>query len=188
MEQRVFIETYGCQMNEADTELMFGLLRHQGYSVADNAEEADVVLLNTCAVRDRAEERILGRLGWYKALKGKKPDVVLGVAGCMAERLREKLIEKAPHVDLVIGPDAYRRLPNLLEQIRDDDENDYAVDVRLDKQELYEKVEVDRVPGMSGWITVQRGCDKFVRKLGLSRCHIISPPPGPMVRSRAQRK
>ena len=161
MEQRVFIETYGCQMNEADTELMFGLLRHQGYSVAQTAEQADVVLLNTCAVRDRAEERILGRLGWYKALKGERPDVVLGVAGCMAERLREKLIEKAPHVDLVIGPDAYRRLPSLIDQIRDDEGNDYAVDVRLDKEELYEHVEVDRVPGMSGWITVQRGCDKF---------------------------
>ncbi|MEE2787986.1 MAG: tRNA (N6-isopentenyl adenosine(37)-C2)-methylthiotransferase MiaB [Myxococcota bacterium] len=161
MDQRVYIETYGCQMNEADTELMFGLLRHRGFSVADGPEEADVVLLNTCAVRDRAEERIVGRLGWYKALKGSKPDLVLGVAGCMAERLRDRLIERAPHVDLVIGPDAYRRLPELIEGLSGGGRQDYAVDVRLDRSEMYEQVSIDRVPGMSGWITIQRGCDKF---------------------------
>ena len=161
MEHRVYIETYGCQMNEADTELMFGLLRHRGYSVAKAPEEADVVLLNTCAVRDRAEERIVGRLGWYKALKGKNPNLVLGVAGCMAERLRDRLVERAPHVDLVIGPDAYRRLPDLIEDLSSEERQDYAVDVRLDRTEMYEQVSIDRVPGMSGWITIQRGCDKF---------------------------
>jgi tRNA-2-methylthio-N6-dimethylallyladenosine synthase len=161
MQQRVFIETYGCQMNEADTELMFGLLRHDGYTVAETAETADVVLLNTCAVRERAEERILGRLGWYKALKRRKPNLVLGVAGCMAERMREGLVAKAPHVDLVIGPDAYRRLPSLIDRIQSDEANDYQVDVRLDKEEMYQEVQVDRVPGVTGWISVQRGCDKF---------------------------
>jgi tRNA-2-methylthio-N6-dimethylallyladenosine synthase len=148
-------------MNEADTELMFGLLRHDGYVVADSAEAADVVLINTCAVRDRAEERIMGRLGWYKALKREKPDLVLGVAGCMAERMRENLVKKAPHVDIVIGPDAYRRLPNLIDNIQADEERDYQVDVRLDRTEMYQEVQVDRVPGVSGWISVQRGCDKF---------------------------
>jgi tRNA-2-methylthio-N6-dimethylallyladenosine synthase len=161
MQQRVFIETYGCQMNEADTELMFGLLRHDGYTGAETAETADVVLLNTCAVRERAEERILGRLGWYKALKRRKPNLVLGVAGCMAERMREGLVAKAPHVDLVIGPDAYRRLPSLIDRIQSDEANDYQVDVRLDKEEMYQEVQVDRVPGVTGWISVQRGCDKF---------------------------
>ncbi len=161
MERRVFIETYGCQMNVADTELMFGLLRHKGFQVAESAEEADVVLLNTCAVRERAEERILGRLGWYKALKSERPDVVLGVAGCMAERMRESLVQKAKHVDLVIGPDAYRRLPELIESLQEDETNDYQVDVRLDRKEMYQEVQVDRVPGVSGWISVQRGCDKF---------------------------
>jgi len=161
VQQRVFIETYGCQMNESDTELMFGLLRHDGYAIAESAQQADVVLLNTCAVRERAEERILGRLGWYKALKRTKPDLVLGVAGCMAERMREDLVAKAPHVDLVIGPDAYRRLPQLIDRVQNDDENDYQVDVRLDKEEMYQQVQVDRVPGVSGWLTVQRGCDKF---------------------------
>ena len=161
MQQRVFIETYGCQMNEADTELMFGLLRHDGYTVAQSADEADVVLLNTCAVRDRAEERIHGRLGWYKSLKRKNPDLILGVAGCMAERMREDLVSKAPHVDIVIGPDAYRRLPSLIERAHEADSDDYQVDVRLDRSEMYEEVKVDRVPGVSGWISVQRGCDKF---------------------------
>jgi tRNA-2-methylthio-N6-dimethylallyladenosine synthase len=161
MERRVFIETYGCQMNVADTELMFGLLRHKGFKVAESAEQADVVLLNTCAVRERAEERILGRLGWYKALKTERPELVLGVAGCMAERMRESLVKKAKHVDLVIGPDAYRRLPELIESLQEDESNDYLVDVRLDRNEMYQEVQVDRVPGMSGWISIQRGCDKF---------------------------
>lgn len=160
MSRRVFIETYGCQMNEADTELMFGLLRHKGYAVADSADSADVVLLNTCAVRERAEERIFGRLGWFKALKDKRPEVVLGVAGCMAERMRETIVERAPHVDLIIGPDAYRRLPQLIDAA-DAPEADLQVDVRLDKRETYRDVQVDRVPGVSGWISIQRGCDKF---------------------------
>ena len=162
MQQRVFIETYGCQMNVADTELMYGLLRHDGFTVAETADEADVVLINTCAVRERAEERVLGRLGRYKAMKRERPDLVLGITGCMAERMKETLVEKAPHLDLVVGPDAYRRLPNLVERARDPDStNEFEIDVRLDKSELYEKTTVDRVPGVSGWISVQRGCDKF---------------------------
>jgi tRNA-2-methylthio-N6-dimethylallyladenosine synthase len=160
MSQRVFIETYGCQMNEADSELMHGLLRHKGYQVAESADAADVVLLNTCAVRERAEERIFGRLGWLKSLKAKKPGMVLGVTGCMAERMRGKLVERAPYVDLVVGPDAYRRLPDLLTQARDEPE-DALIDVRLDKEETYADAVVERVPGVSGWVTIQRGCDKF---------------------------
>lgn len=159
--QRVFIETYGCQMNVADTELMFGLLRHKGYVVAPSADEADVVLVNTCAVRERAEERVFGRLGWLKALKREKPGLVLGVAGCMAERMREDLAARAPHVDLVIGPDAYRRLPELIESARDAEPHDTRIDVRLDRRETYHDLPLDRIPGVCGWITVQRGCDKF---------------------------
>ncbi|MCA9559862.1 MAG: tRNA (N6-isopentenyl adenosine(37)-C2)-methylthiotransferase MiaB [Myxococcales bacterium] len=161
MERRVFIETYGCQMNEADSELMFGLLRHRGWSVAPSADDADVVLLNTCAVRERAEERVFGRLGWLKSLKDRRPEVVLGVAGCMAERMRGQIVERAPYVDLVIGPDAYRRLPDLVDAAQDEDRADALIDVRLDKRETYADAEIDRVPGVSGWITVQRGCDKF---------------------------
>lgn len=186
MSKKVLIETYGCQMNEADTELMFGLLRKQGYELTEEQSEADVVLLNTCAVRERAEERIFGRLGWLKDLKRQNPKLVLGVTGCMAERMREKLTERTPYVDLVIGPDAYRRLPELVDALvkRGDDAEQSAddvlaqegqsprpqlklnnpnpsIDVRLDKTEMYERVEVDRVPGVSGWISIQRGCDKF---------------------------
>lgn len=168
MSKKVLIETYGCQMNEADTELMYGLLRKQGYELTRDQDEADVVLLNTCAVREKAEERIFGRLGWLKTLKKEKPNLVLGVTGCMAERMREKLVERTPFVDLVVGPDAYRRLPELVnERIQGDDAEvnkkkvDSLIDVRLDKREMYEKVEVDRVPGVSGWVSIQRGCDKF---------------------------
>ena len=186
MSKKVLIETYGCQMNEADTELMYGLLRKQGYELTTEQSEADVVLLNTCAVRERAEERIFGRLGWLKDLKRKKPDLVLGVTGCMAERMREKLVERTPYVDLVVGPDAYRRLPQLVDELvqRGDEASmspaellaqdsdspkpqrkinnpNPSIDIRLDKSEMYERVEVDRVPGVSGWISIQRGCDKF---------------------------
>ena len=186
MSKKVLIETYGCQMNEADTELMFGLLRKQGYELTKEQSEADVVLLNTCAVRERAEERIFGRLGWLKDLKRKNPNVVLGVTGCMAERMREKLTKRTPYVDLVIGPDSYRRLPSLVDElVSSGDEAEHSpddvlaqeskspkpqrklnnpnpsIDVRLDRTEMYERVEVDRVPGVSGWVSIQRGCDKF---------------------------
>ncbi|MFN3196994.1 MAG: tRNA (N6-isopentenyl adenosine(37)-C2)-methylthiotransferase MiaB [Bradymonadia bacterium] len=160
MSRTVFVETYGCQMNESDSELMYGLLRQHGYAVAESADDADVVLLNTCAVRERAEERIFGRLGWLKSLKAEKPDVVLGVTGCMAERMKQKLFERAPYVDMVIGPDAYRRLPDLVAEAQGE-EADPLVDVRLDRKELYQGMEVDRVPGVSGWLTIMRGCDKF---------------------------
>ena len=161
MTKRLFVETYGCQMNEADTELIAGLMRKRGYGLAESAQEADIVLLNTCAVRDKAEQRIFGRLGWLKTLKKEKPDLVLGVAGCMAERMRSDIHEKAPFVDLVIGPDAYRRLPDMIDSAFADEDSDFQVDVRLDKRETYSNVQIDRVPGVSGWISVQRGCDKF---------------------------
>ena len=160
MARTVFVETYGCQMNEADSELMAGLLRHRGFTVAASADEADVVLLNTCAVRERAEERIFGRLGWLKSMKAARPGMVLGVTGCMAERMRDELVARAPYVDLVVGPDAYRRLPDLIDKARDLDE-DPLIDVRLDRTETYQGVQVERAPGVSGWVTVMRGCDKF---------------------------
>lgn len=160
MARTVFVETYGCQMNEADSEMMAGLLRHRGFSVAQSADEADVVLLNTCAVRERAEERIFGRLGWLKSMKAARPGMILGVTGCMAERMRDELVARAPYVDLVVGPDAYRRLPDLIDKARDVDD-DPLIDVRLDRTETYQGVQVERAPGVSGWVTVMRGCDKF---------------------------
>ena len=158
--KRVFIETYGCQMNVADSELMGGILAQEGYEAATSREEADVILINTCAVREKAEERVFGRLSHLLALKDANPNLLLGVTGCMANHLRDSILERAPYVDLVIGPDAYRRLPTLLDHAQTDDA-DPLVDVRLDRRENYEGLEIDRQPGINGWITVQRGCDKF---------------------------
>lgn len=158
--KRVFIETYGCQMNLADSELMGGVLSTRGYTAAPNRDEADVILINTCAVRERAEERVFGRLSDLLRYKNERPEVILGVTGCMAERLREVITDRAPYVDLVIGPDAYRRLPELLEKCQEDDA-DPVIDVKLDREETYTGVVPERRPGISGWVTVQRGCDKF---------------------------
>ncbi|MEC9398636.1 MAG: tRNA (N6-isopentenyl adenosine(37)-C2)-methylthiotransferase MiaB [Myxococcota bacterium] len=158
---RVFIETYGCQMNLADSELMGGILKGKGYTAADDMESADVILINTCAVREKAEERVFGRLSQLLQLKRDNPDLVLGVTGCMAEHLKEKIVDRAPYVDLVVGPDAYRRLPSLVEQQLDAGMGAAGIDVKLDKEETYEGLMPSREAGMSGWITVQRGCDKF---------------------------
>lgn len=158
--KRVFIETYGCQMNLADSELMGGILAQDGFEAAASREEADIILLNTCAVREKAEERIFGRLSHLLPLKEANPNMLFGVAGCMANHLKDSIVERAPYVDLVIGPDAYRRLPALIEHAQTAD-TDPLVDVRLDKLENYEGLEIDREPGINGWITVQRGCDKF---------------------------
>jgi len=158
--RRVFIETYGCQMNLADSELMGGILKSDGFDAATDMAEADVILINTCAVREKAEERVFGRVSQLLRYKQDNPNLVLGIAGCMAEHLKEKIVERAPYVDLVIGPDAYRRLPELLaEQV--DEAKDPAIDVKLDKRETYEGLDPTRRAGTNGWITVQRGCDKF---------------------------
>jgi len=112
--KRVYIETYGCQMNVADSELMLGVLRRDGYLSTENPAEADVMLVNTCAVRDNAEQRVIGRLGELQRYK--REGGVLGVVGCMAQRLGSALLAQVPRVDLVVGPDGYRNLPELLSQ------------------------------------------------------------------------
>ena len=109
MTKSVWIETYGCQMNVADSELMLGVLAREGYAVADRPDDADVMLVNTCAVRDNAEQRVVGRVGELQRYK--RPGTVLGVVGCMAQRLGPILLERVPKVDLVVGPDGYRNLP-----------------------------------------------------------------------------
>jgi tRNA-2-methylthio-N6-dimethylallyladenosine synthase len=155
---RVWIETYGCQMNVADTELMLGGLQKDGWEVAGQLDQADVILLNTCAVREKAEERIYGRVSQLLRFKYTNPNLLLGITGCMAEHLREKILDRAPYVDVVVGPDAYRRLPALL---RSAAAGDPQVDVRLDRAETYEGMTQARGAGVSGWVTIQRGCDKF---------------------------
>jgi tRNA-2-methylthio-N6-dimethylallyladenosine synthase len=150
----VYIETYGCQMNVSDSELMLGRLAEYGYREVSGPEEADVILVNTCAIRDHAEQRVLGRIGELK--RHMKPDTVLGVTGCMAQRLGPRLLDRAKHVDLVIGPDGYRALPSLIESAR---KGERVAKVDFDLEEHYEDFRARRVDGVSAWIPVQRGCD-----------------------------
>jgi tRNA-2-methylthio-N6-dimethylallyladenosine synthase len=154
---RVFIETYGCQMNIADSELVSGVLRRAGYAPAVRLEDADVILLNTCAIREHAEERVLGRLGDLARLKQARPELRLGLLGCMAQHNRATLVEKAPWLDLVAGPDSYRRLPELLGRARFDP----AVDVRLDRGETYADIAPEHANGVRAFVTAMRGCDRF---------------------------
>jgi tRNA-2-methylthio-N6-dimethylallyladenosine synthase len=153
----VYIETYGCQMNLADTELLFGHLGHHGYQRTDDPASADVILINTCAIREHAEERVVGRLGDLVRHKARRPDVQLGVAGCMAQHLRDTLMARLPFLDFVVGPDAYRRLPELLGS----GSGDPLVDVRLDRDETYADLVPQRARGVRAWVTIMRGCDKF---------------------------
>ncbi|HUC40936.1 MAG TPA: tRNA (N6-isopentenyl adenosine(37)-C2)-methylthiotransferase MiaB [Gemmatimonadales bacterium] len=151
---RIYIETYGCQMNVSDSELMLGVLGREGYVRTDDPAEADVLLVNTCAVRDHAEQRVLGRMGELKRYK--RPGNVLGVVGCMAQRLGPKLLESVPQVDLVIGPDGYRGLPELIARARD---GQRAAEVTFKAWEHYEDVPPERDNAVSAFVTVQRGCD-----------------------------
>jgi len=156
--RKVYIETYGCQMNIADTELILGLLKPEGYEAIHAPDQADVILLNTCAIRERAEARIIGRLGELAKYKARKPGVVLALTGCMAQHHRETLLDKAPFLDLVLGPDAYRNLPELLRQ---EEADEPLVSVRLDRDETYADVTPARSAGIRAWVTIMRGCDKF---------------------------
>ena len=151
---RIYIETYGCQMNVADSELMFGVLGREGYVRTDDPTQADVLLVNTCAVRDHAEQRVLSRLGELKQYK-RRGDV-LGVVGCMAQRLGERLLARVPQVDLVIGPDGYRGLPELIARARG---GERAAEVEFKSWEHYEDVPPVRATPVSAFVTVQRGCD-----------------------------
>jgi tRNA-2-methylthio-N6-dimethylallyladenosine synthase len=153
----VYLETYGCQMNLADSELIGGILRRAGYRGAQRPEDADVILLNTCAIREHAEERVLGRLSDLARLKHRRPGLRLGLLGCMAQHNRAQLLEKAPYLDLVAGPDSYRRLPEFLDQ----GGFDPIVDVRLDRTETYAGVVADHEHGPRAYVTVMRGCDRF---------------------------
>jgi tRNA-2-methylthio-N6-dimethylallyladenosine synthase len=154
MPKRVYIETYGCQMNMADTELMFGVLKGAGYERVDTPDDADVMLVNTCAVRDNAEQRVVGRVGELQ--RHKRPGDVLGVVGCMAQRLGPRLLESAPKVDLVAGPDVYRNLPAL---VAESARGTRVSETEFRSWEHYEDVPPVREPGPTQFVTVQRGCD-----------------------------
>jgi tRNA-2-methylthio-N6-dimethylallyladenosine synthase len=152
----VFLETYGCQMNVADTELLTTILRRDGYEPTADPAAADVLLLNTCAIRERAEERVLGRLTELLQYKAARPSVQLGLLGCLATHQRDALLDRAPYLDLIVGPDGYRELPRLLRGGADP-----HVEVRLDRDETYADVAPEHGPGPRAWISVMRGCDKF---------------------------
>jgi tRNA-2-methylthio-N6-dimethylallyladenosine synthase len=156
----VYIETYGCQMNVADTELILGHLAQHGWERTAAPEAADAILLNTCAIREHAETRVLGRLGDLARHKSRRPAVRIGVTGCMAQHLRQTLREHAPQVDLLVGPDGYRHLPALL-AAGDAEPSDPHVGLRLGGDETYADLPVARAPGVRAWVTVMRGCDRF---------------------------
>lgn len=145
-------------MNLADTEIVLGILQNNGYSMTNHSEEADVILVNTCSIRENAEQRIYGRLGNFKTIKDQKPELVVGVLGCMAERLRSDLVDKKKIVDVVVGPDEYRRLPELIDVAFNGDK---GIGVKLSKTETYDDIIPHREDGLQAWISVMRGCDKF---------------------------
>ncbi len=157
MSRKLYIETYGCQMNVADSQLLAGQLEPLGYRRTDTPADADVILVNTCAIRDHAEQRVWGRMAQLAGQKQQRPWVTLGLVGCMAQHLREQIAERAPYVDLVVGPDAYRRIGDILLTERDEP----FVDVRLDKRENYEGLDPASDNGVTAFVTIMRGCDKF---------------------------
>jgi len=183
--KRAYVETYGCQMNISDGELMQGVLADRGYRIVDTPEEADVILVNTCAIREHAEQRVLGRVAQLNGLKRARPDLVIGVTGCMAQRMGDQLLADAPYVDLVMGPDGYRALPDALAELRPDAAPASAAErfvtevgtsppaagsasrrggkqltvLDLSMGENYDGLEQLRAEGPSAWIPIQRGCD-----------------------------
>ncbi len=152
------IETYGCQMNVSDSELMHGVLAKNGMTPTDKLEEADLILLNTCAIRDHAEQRILGRVSHINKLKQQNKDLIIGVTGCMAQRIGGQLLKKAPYIDLVLGPDGYRHLPELIAGVRQTHQQQSWL--RLDEAENYDGMMPVRANGPHAWITIMRGCNK----------------------------
>ncbi|MEO8398836.1 MAG: tRNA (N6-isopentenyl adenosine(37)-C2)-methylthiotransferase MiaB [Ignavibacteriaceae bacterium] len=156
--KKIYIETYGCQMNFADTEIVLGILNKHGFGSTNNLNKADVIILNTCSIREKAEERIYGRLGNFKNLKEANPNLVVGIIGCMAERLRKDLIEEKKIVDLVVGPDEYRRIPEFIDNAFNGEK---GIGVKLSRTETYDDIIPHREDGLQAWISVMRGCDKF---------------------------
>jgi tRNA-2-methylthio-N6-dimethylallyladenosine synthase len=158
--RKMMIESYGCQMNFSDSEIVASIMSEAGFITTRDAEEADLILLNTCAIRDNAEQKVRHRLVFFRSLKKKNPSLVVGVLGCMAERLREQLIEQEQLVDLVVGPDAYRDLPNLIDRV---DGGQKAVNVLLSREETYADINPVRLDsnGVTAFISIMRGCDNM---------------------------
>lgn len=158
--KKLFLESYGCQMNFSDSEIVASILAENGYNTTSKMEEADLILVNTCSIRDKAEQTVRKRLTEFNALKKTNPAMKVGVLGCMAERLKSKFLEEEKIVDLVVGPDAYRDLPNLLEDVEDGRQ---AINVILSKDETYADLNPVRLGGngVTAFVTITRGCDNM---------------------------
>ena len=158
--RKLFIETYGCQMNVGDSEIVVSIMQDEGYFHTDSLDEADIVLINTCSIRDNAEQRIWGRLNELRRYRRRKPSLIVGVIGCMAERLKEQLIESEYGVDIVAGPDSYRDLPHL---VREAEAGGKGINVMLSREETYAEVAPVRLDrnGVSAFVSIMRGCNNY---------------------------
>ncbi len=156
--RKIYVETYGCQMNAADSEIVLSVMNREGYAPTDDISVADVIFLNTCSIRDNAEQRIHGRLTNIAYYKKRNPRLVVGLLGCMAERLRKDLLKEGSIVDVVVGPDEYRALPDL---VNDALYGSKGIAVKLSRVETYDDIVPLRTEGISAWLSVMRGCDKF---------------------------
>ena len=158
--RKLYIETYGCQMNVGDSEIVVSIMQQEGYRYTESLEEADIVLINTCSIRDNAEQRIWGRLSEMRRMRKQKGSLIVGVVGCMAERLKEDLTKGGTGVDIVAGPDAYRDLPRLVREV---DNGATGVNVELSKEETYAEIAPVRLDrnGVSAFIAIMRGCNNY---------------------------
>ncbi len=158
--KKLFMETYGCQMNVADSEVVASIMEHDGFQITKTREEADVILVNTCSVRENAETRVRGRVQGFSELKKKNPKLLVGVIGCMAERLGEKLFEQEKNVNIVVGPDAYMDLPILVKKA---EKGEKAINIELSLTETYKDICPSRIDetSISGFVSIMRGCNNF---------------------------
>ncbi|HSY77433.1 MAG TPA: radical SAM protein, partial [Bacteroidia bacterium] len=158
--KRFFLETYGCAMNFSDSEIVASILNNEGYTITSEASEADVILMNTCAIRENAEQRARQRLTEFRVFKKENPSLVIGVLGCMAERMKTKLLEEEDLVDIVVGPDAYRSIPSLIMEVEGGQK---AINVLLSREETYADINPVRLSenGITAFISITRGCDNM---------------------------
>ena len=159
MKNTYYIETYGCQMNVYDSELIANQLLKTGYIETHKVENADVIFLNTCSIREKAEETVHNKLANLEYLKKKNPNMLIGVVGCMAQNLKNELLESKPYVDIILGPDSYRKIPELLKARKNN--ISHVVDTKLSKYEVYNDMFPTRKNGVNAWVSIMRGCDKF---------------------------
>ena len=153
------LETYGCQMNVADSELVEGILTNLGLEKTSDYDEADAIFLNTCAIRENAETKVHSKLGNLQKIKLNKPHLIIGVLGCMAQNLKDDLLKNKPYVDIILGPDSYRKIPDLINRHVTD--NKSIVDTKLSRYEVYENLFPSRGDTFNAWVSIMRGCDKF---------------------------